>query len=127
MASDFGLMSDESVLQKPQVATDLISSIKPRTTPRSSVNLAESDRIAVSAGFTSREPSISPEQIEAVYATPRRKRRAPEPKTPFSTMLRKSLHERLRDFADRRNMSYPDVIETLLNDSEQLERLQMSR
>ena len=118
MASDFGLKLDEA----PHVATDLISSVKPRTSSRSTINTAESDRVAGAAGFTSREPSAA--VAVAPYATPRRQKRPPEVRTPLSMSVPRSVHVRFRDFADERNLSYPDALEKLLNDSELLQRLE---
>ena len=118
MATDFGLkLKDE-----PQVAADLLSSVKPRTSSRSTSNAAESDRVAAAAGFTSREPSAA--IPVAPYATPRRQKRPPEIRTPLSMMVPRSVHVRFRDFADERNLSYPEAIEKLLDDSELLQRLE---
>jgi hypothetical protein len=125
MAGDFGLKNDEPVTS--QVATELIGSIKPRIAPRGPVNLAEIDRVATSAGFTSREPSAAPPPATELYATPKRKKKAPEPTTPLSMRLRISVHRRFRDWADDRKLSYPEALEKLLDANEVLERLEGQR
>jgi hypothetical protein len=122
--ADFGLKNDEPSPAKPHVAPDLLASIKPRSAPRPSINVAESDRLAATAGFTSREPSHLAVDPREIYGTPRRAKREPEPMTPLSMKLRRSLHKRFRDFADERKLSYPEALEKLLNDSEILERLE---
>lgn len=120
MAGDFGLNLNET--ETPHVAVDLISAVKPRPITRSREGTAESDRLAGTVGFTSREPT--PAAAIAPYATPRRVKRQSEVMTPLSMRVPRSVHVRFRDFADDRKLSYPDALEKLLNDSELLQRIE---
>jgi len=122
--SEFGLKSADPTPAKPEVTTSLLAGIRPRTTPRAALNIEESDRVAATAGFTSREPSPATILDSADYATPLRRKRKPEPLTSLSMRLPRSIHERFRDFADGLNIPYPEALEKLLNDSEVLSRLQ---
>lgn len=124
MAGDFGFKNDESAPTKPQVSTNLLAHIKPRTAPRPSINIAESDRAAESVGFSSREPSSARPPVAEVYGTPRRQKRTPEPTTAISMRVPRSIHVRFRDFADERKLSYPEALEKLLDNNEILERLE---
>jgi hypothetical protein len=121
--ADFGLNLDETQ-KKPEVSTDLLASIKPRSSSRVNVDIAESDRNATSAGFRSREsvPAVFPEEVN--YMTPRRRKRKPEPTTPLSMRPPRSVHARFRDYADRLKISYPEALEKLLDDSDTLARLE---
>jgi hypothetical protein len=72
-------------------------------------------------------PSISAsEQADAnvpaansaiALGTPRRKKNIPEMMTPLSMRLRRSVHVRFIEFADERNLSYPDALEALLDNA----------
>ena len=121
--ADFGLKADDSVPVKPAVNTNLLASIKPWTTPRPTVNIAESDKVAATAGFTSREPVPSGE----VYVRPLRQKRKPEQTSSLSMRLPVSIHLRFRDFADNLKLSYPAALEKLLDDNEVLSRLTSER
>jgi hypothetical protein len=59
-----------------------------------------------------RAPIIDP---ALAFATPRRKRNVPEVMTPLSMRLRRSVHVRFIEFADEKDLSYPDALEALLN------------
>jgi hypothetical protein len=120
---DFGLKLDETQ-KKPEVAKDLLAGMKPRASSRSNVDLAESDRNAVSAGFRSRESVPAVFSDPGNYMTPRRRKREPEPTTPLSMRPPRSVHARFRDYADGLKISYPEALEKLLDESETLARLQ---
>jgi hypothetical protein len=113
--SDFGL-SDATNGRNKTDHRALIDSIKPRAEGELKVDVKESDKAAESAGYNSREAK-PPVDTSAAFATPRRKKSVPEVMTPLSMRLRRSVHVRFIEFADERNLSYPEALELLLNNS----------
>lgn len=122
MAMDFGLKREDLASESPQVATDLISAVKPRTSPRTIVSPSESDRLASESGFKSREPA--PLVPADAYLTPRKKKRRQEVTTPLSMRVPRSVHVRFLEYSEARVLSYPAALEKLLNESEVLQRLE---
>ena len=114
--SAFGLTPEpDSSEPKAKVSTDLLADFEPRKVSRPAPDLSESDRAAKAAGFTSREPVSIP------YERPtRRNRRPPEQSHPLSIRTPDSILRRFIAYADERNMSYSQALESLLNDSDRL-------
>ena len=122
--SSFGLNPEpDETAPKPQVAKDLIANLVPRKSPRPISNLAESDKAAADAGFTSRDPSSKPQ----TYVRPTRRRRTPEQSYPLSMRTPVSILERFIAYAEERKLSYPLALESLLDDSQELARIRGER
>ena len=114
--ADFGLKREEPAVPKPQVDVDLISSIKPRESRHPITNIAESDRVAEAAGFTSREPGPKFEP----YIRPARQKRKHEQTYPLSMRAPVSILQRFIAYAEKHKLSYPFELERLLEESESL-------
>ena len=114
--ADFGLKADEPATPKPQVNVGLISSIKPRVSPRPIPHMAESDKAAEASGFTSREPGPKFEP----YIRPARRKRKQEQTYPLSMRAPVSILQRFIAYAERHKLSYPFALERLLEESESL-------
>ncbi len=122
MGKDFGLDLVDEEAEKPQISSQLLSAVRPRSSPRPIVDTRESDRKAAESGFTSREPvALAPTEA---YLTPRKQRRKQEVTTPLSMRVPRSVHVRFLEFSEEHVLSYPRALEKLLNDSELLKRLE---
>jgi hypothetical protein len=122
----FGLNDDANTpaVSSAQVTTDLIANIKPRPAPRPAANIAESDKAAAAAGFTSREPAA---KTTLPYDRPTRRKRKLEQCYPLSMRTPVSILERFIRYAEEHKLSYPLALESLLDESDKLANLRAGR
>lgn len=114
--ADFGLKREDSTVTKPQVNTELLSNIKTRPQLRHSSDMEESDRVAANSGFTSREPGTREEPlVRPILKKPKQKQRYA-----LSIMPTVETRNRFHFYAETRNLSYPQALERLLEESEDL-------
>lgn len=119
--ADFGL--DEVKNESPVAPNKgLLTGLKSRIQSEVSIPHEESDHAARSVGFESRE-NKKPASAAAA-AGPQKRRRAAEETYPTSLRLRRSLKERLNAYCRKHaykpgcDLSYPEAIERMLDESE---------